>query len=173
MGGVNIVADGDDDTEDANFHHFYRVSETQKAFNESVAYEYQHGELDRRIIQVQPYQLVGGGCQPELIGLGPVHVWAPHLHMGLPLPPCPKHGWASYDQGKLRTRGCCPARRCSELGGADSWLLGVCITCDFCMDEKREAQDRLAELEEDGDLEGTEELAEARAEVAAATYSYR
>jgi hypothetical protein len=65
-----------------------------------VAYEYQHGELDRRIIQVQPYQLVGGGCQPELIGLGPVHVWAPHLHMGLPLPPCPKHGWASYDQGK-------------------------------------------------------------------------
>ena len=171
-GGIDVVADGDDDEEDANFRHFYRVSEMQKEFNESVAYEYQHGELDRRIICVQPYQLVGGGCQAEHIGLGPVHLVVPHLHMGLPLPPCPKHGWPSVDQGKLRTRGWCPARRCCEPT-VDSWIAGVCITCDLCEDEKRKAQERLAKLEEDGDLEGTEELAEARAEVAAATYSYR
>lgn len=173
LGGINAAEGGDDDDEeDANFHQFYRVSKTQKEWNESVAYEYQHGELDRRIISVQPYQLIGGGCQPEHIGLGPVHICAPHLHMGLPLPPCPKHGWASYDQGKLRTRGWCPARRCSDLC-VDGWLLGVCITCDLCHDEKRKAEEQLAKLEEDDDLEGTEELAAARAEVAAATYCYR
>lgn len=102
---------GDDDEADANFHHFYKVSPAQKAFNESVASDYMNGNCDRKQITVTPCELIGGGCARDLAGLGSVHIFAPQLHIGLPLPPCPRHGWVSVEQGKLRTRGCCTARR--------------------------------------------------------------
>ena len=54
---------------------------------------------------------------------------------------------------------------------AGCWACASRATCAH--DEKRKAEEQLAKLEEDGDLEGTEELAAARAEVAAATYCYR
>ena len=47
------------------------------------------------------------------------------------------------------------------------------ITCDLCRAEKAEAEERLADLEEDESAEGTSELQEARAAVATATYTYR
>jgi hypothetical protein len=96
---------------------------------------------------------------------------APHLHLGLPLPPCPRHGWASVDQGKLHANGCCPARRV-YAPTVDEWLVGTHIICDLCCNEKRAAEDTLAELEDEEDAEG-EELDAARRAVAQATYSYR
>ena len=170
--GAPIDAAGDDEEEDTNFHQYYKVSPNQRAFNESVASEYVSGEHDRKLIKVEPYELVGSGCQQEVVGLGPVHICAPHLHMGLPLPPCPRCGWKSVDQCKLRTRGWCPARRVYAQT-VDEWLVGVQITCDICEGKKREAEGRLAEMEEDDEMEGTSELQEARAEVAAATYIFR
>ena len=94
----------DDDVCDANFHQFYKVSMAQRVFNEMIASEYQSGERDRCWTKVELGELIGSGCDRNLIGLGPVHVFAPHLHLGLPLPPCPKCGWDSVDNGKLRTR---------------------------------------------------------------------
>ena len=155
--GSGAAADGDedaddDDERDPSFYQYYRVSPNQRAFNETVAREYVKGESDRSLSKVEPYELIGGGCQSESIGLGPVHICAPHLHMGLPLPPCPRHGWKSVDEGKLHTRGCCPARRVFGQT-VDEWLVGVVITCDICRAEKDEAEGRLAELEEDDELE--------------------
>jgi hypothetical protein len=174
-GGGNGAATnggGDDDVEDTNFHQYYSIAANQRAFNEQIMSDYMKGERDRKLIKVEPYELIGSGCNPELIGVGPVHICAPHLHMGLPLPPCPRHGWRSVDEGKLHTRGCCPARRVYAQT-VDEWLCGVVITCGLCEDEKREAEKRLAEMEEDDEAEGTSELQEACAEVAEATYSYR
>ena len=166
------AAPGDDGEEDPALHHYYKVSPNQREFNESVASEYVSGERDRKLIKVEPYELIGGGCQQELIGLGSVHICAPHLHMGLPLPPCPRCEWKSVDEGKVHTRGWCPARRVYAQT-VDEWLVGVQLTCDICEGEKREAEDRLAEMEEDDEMEGTRELQEARGEVAAATYWFR
>lgn len=169
------VSDGggeadDDDIEDANFHHFYRVSTNQKAFNATVASEYLSGVRDRKVVKVEPDDLITSGCKPELIGLGAVHVCAPHLHLGLPMMPCPRHGWESVDDGHVSSKGMCPARRVFAET-TDEWLLGTLHTCALCRAEKSDREAELAELEEDGE-EGAE-LNEARAAVVEATYSYR
>ena len=165
-------AGGDDDEEDPNFRQYYAVTPTQRTFNNTMMHEYMKKERDRRISKIEPYPIIGGGCAPESIGVGAVHIFAPHLHMGLPLPPCPRHGWRSVDEQKLRTHGCCPARRVFAQT-CDEWLSGVRIICGICEGEKREAEEVLAEMEEDDEMEGTSELQEARAEVADITYSYR
>ena len=142
-------ADGDDDEEDASFHQFYAVSSNQKAFNITVAKEYMKKGSDHKVVRIEPDNLLASGCKKACVGLGAVHICAPHLHLGLPLPPCPKHGWASVDRKKLRTRGFCPARRV-YAPTVDEWLVGVVICCEMCKDEKREAEERLAELEPRG-----------------------
>ena len=87
----------DDDGESTEFRQYYHVSPAQQAFNEEVAHGYTHNELLRSEITVYPDNLLASGCKQELVGLGPVHVCAPQLHMGLPLTPCPRHGWAAVD----------------------------------------------------------------------------
>ena len=40
------------------------------------------------------------------------HIHAPHLHLGLPLPPCLKHGWKSIDGG-AESAACEPGLCCA------------------------------------------------------------
>ncbi len=161
----------DDDVEDANFQQYYAVSPAQKAFNNDVAREYIAAKGRHMPIKVQPKNVISGFCQPALIGLGPVHICAPHYHLGLPLPPCPRHGWRSVDHDKLHTNGVCPARRVYAQT-EDEWLVGVHIICELCKEEKADLEMTLMELEDDDNADEAD-LIEARQAVMQATYSYR
>ena len=88
----------------------------------------------------------------EHIGLGAFHMHAPHLEMGLPLPPCPRCGWKSVDKQKVISRGLCPARRV-YAPEVDEWLGGFSLRCGFCYDKQQSLKSRLAELDEDDDAE--------------------
>ena len=56
----------------------------------------------------------------------------------------------------------------------DEWLGGQVLTCDYCHQEKAEAQEYLDELEQDDfDDENLEERLEVEAKVKSITYSYR
>ena len=96
------LGDDDDGEESAEFKQYYRVSPAQQAFNGDVAHGYLKHQLQRSEIIVHPDNLIASGCRHELIGLGPVHICAPQMHMGLPMTPCPRHGWASVDGGHVR-----------------------------------------------------------------------
>jgi hypothetical protein len=61
------------------------------------------------LLRSQPPDVLKKGCDRKLIGVGPCHVHAPHLYLGLPKPPCPKCGWASVDKGAVVTNGWCDA----------------------------------------------------------------
>ena len=164
------VPDEDDDEESEEFKQYYRVSSNQRAWNETVAHEYSNGLRDRGAIEVEPPNLLRSCCDPALVGLGKVHICAPHLHLGLPLPPCPRHGWEAVDRGKLHSKFSCRARRV-YADTTDEWLVGTVIICDLCKAEKRQKQSELDELEEEE--ADAEEIEKARAEVKAATYHYR
>ena len=47
--------------EDANFHQYYKISPTQKAFNARVSRQYMKGELSRKQTKVTPDELIGSG----------------------------------------------------------------------------------------------------------------
>ena len=131
---------------------------------------YKRGEIPRSEIKVEPNNLLASGCRHDLIGLGAVHICAPHLHLGLLYTPCPRHGWKAVDDGRVSTRGMCPARRVYARS-VDEWLIGAKQICGLCRDERREAESELKELEKACAEES--ELQVARAAVKAATYSYR
>jgi len=117
------------------------------------------------------------GCDRKLIGVGPCHVHAPHLYLGLPKPPCPKCGWASVDKGAVVTNGWCDARRV-YADGIDEWVIGQKLMCMLCKREHDKAQEELNELIEldeelDEEMDKNEDVATARAAVKAASYVYR
>ena len=141
----------DDDGESTEFRQYYHVSPAQQAFNEEVAHGYMHNELLRSEITVYPDNLLASGCKQELVGLGPVHVCAPQLHMGLPLTPCPRHGWAAVDGNKVRTKGMCAARRV-YAESVDEWLVGTKQVCSLCKGEREERKAELAELQVESEL---------------------
>ena len=114
--------------------------------------------------------MIKAGCDRSLIGVGACHVHAPHLYLGLPLPPCPKCGWLSIDQQQVTTNGMCDARRVYD-DGIDEWVVGHKCICAICKKERDKAAEELKELEEEEAAE--EELQEARAALKAASYSYR
>ena len=99
-----------------------------------------------------PPKVLPNACQPEHIGLGAFHMHAPHLEMGLPLPPCPRCGWKSVDKQKVISRGLCPARRV-YAPEVDEWLGGFSLRCGFCYDKQQSLKSRLDELDEDDDAE--------------------
>ena len=165
----------DDDAEDPAFKHFYRVPPHQREYNKAETTAWlkaaRKGGTVRKTPKIEPPNLLTNGCQPEHIGLGALHVHAPHLSHGLALPPCPVHGWASVDQGKVHSRGQCPARRiyCEQ---GDEWVSGVQLTCDMCENMKKKAQEDLEELKQYGFYE-EEELAAAELKATQTTYVYR
>ena len=145
-GGAGGSADGgddDDDAEDATFHGYYRVSPSQRAFNARVAAEYMRGE--HKSTKIMPPNVLRMNCDPKYIGLGPCHVHAPHIFLGLPLPPCPRCGWKSVDQETLKPKGTCGARRV-YADEVDEWLVGVRIICTACQDKKEKCRQDLIEL---------------------------
>ena len=118
------------------------------AFNDSAVKQYlkQGGETTC----ILPKSLLRHRCEPELIGLGPCHVHAPHVECrGLPLPPCPYGcGWRSVDDGHVSARGSCPARRVYGAA-ADEWVGGAKLLCATCKAKKDRLKEQLAELKED------------------------
>lgn len=160
-------SDDEDDVESPDFAQYYSVSSNQRQWNLKVKREFTKGGAT----VVPPPDLLRSGCKPAFVGLGTVHVCAPHLHMGLPLPPCPRHGWAAVDSGNVHQWGWCAARRVFAET-ADEWLIGQKLVCDACKAEHDVAQEELDELKDDLDPDGTE-VAAAEAAVKAATYTYR
>ena len=71
-------------------------------------------------------------CDPALIGVGPCHVHHPRGILGLPLPPCPTHGWKSVDDQQIVTNGCTPGRRVYSGDGIDEWVIGQSLICKIC-----------------------------------------
>ncbi len=71
-------------------------------------------------------------CDPELIGVGPCHVHHPRGILGLPLPPCPTHGWKSVDEQHIITNGCTSGRRVYSGDGIDEWVIGQSLICKLC-----------------------------------------
>ena len=170
--GAGAALDDDDDDEDADFQQFYRVSPHQKAFNVQKARQYIKGQISRKVRRIEPPKLLPkNGCQPEHIGLGAFHMHAPHLEMGLPLPPCPRCGWKSVDQKRVSTNGICPARRvyASEI---DEWVGGHHLQCGLYYDMRQERLERVESLAAD-DFSTPAEMVEALASVKAAKYCYR
>jgi hypothetical protein len=159
----------DDDEEDPNFPHYYRVSSNQRKFNSASAKAYRKGELNRKVTRVVPPKVLPNACLPEIVGLGAFHMHAPHLEMGLPLPPCPRCGWKSVDKQMVTSRGLCPARRV-YAPEVDEWLGGFSLRCGICYQNKEELKSRLEELDEDEDAGEYEEV---EAAIKAAMYCYR
>ena len=151
------LTDDDDGEESAEFKQFYGVAPAQQAFNGDVANGYMKHELLRSEILVYPDNLIASGCRNELIGLGPVHICAPQMHMGLPMTPCPRHGWASVDGGHVTQKGMCAARRV-YADPVDEWLLGIKQICGLCQAEREERKAELAQLQDEGADESSVEL---------------
>ena len=137
--GVGVAAD--DGAADPAFGNFYTVPKNQRAFNEQIAKDYNSGALDRRASFFDADDLVGGGCQAGEVGVGRVHVFAPNKHVGLPLPPCPRCGWPSVDQGKVHANGTSLTFTCDQQSGLCEIQLGtiavsvyrtVCLVCVVC-----------------------------------------
>ena len=98
---------------------------------------------------IHPGNLLKSGCDPDLIGVGDLHMCAPHIFLGLPLPPCPYgHGWDAVDNNKIKQNGVCAARRVSGED-RDEFLAGVSLLCCMCEEEKGDLWDQyaIAEME--------------------------
>ena len=143
----------------------------QRAFNEKSARAYLNNDVDRKVTRMEPPKLLPSGCQPENIGLGALHMHAPHLELGFPMPPCPRCGWKSVDKNKVSSNGLCPARRV-YAPEKDEWVGGLTMRCGLCYDAKQKAKSRRDIVKED-EYSTEEEIAAAEATVKAATYYYR
>ena len=163
--------EGDDDEQDAAFKQYYRVTPQQRAFNRNAAFHFRKNAANLNSSIIRPRDVVKSGCDRSFIGVGACHVYAPHLYLGLPLPPCPTCGWKAVDRKRVTTRGMCPARRVYDEG-IDDWLVGFKCVCHICKEKHDGAAEELKDLEKDV-FSTPEELAEARAAVKAATYCYR
>ena len=169
-GSSGAEADPDDSEPDERFRHYYSITSQQAAFNACAVAKFKSGAANIPSATFTPTDVVKAGCDRSLIGVGACHVHAPHKYLGLPLPPCPKCGWKSVDGQHVSTRGYCAARRVYSEG-IDEWLVGHKCVCARCKKEHDRAAGELAELEDDD--APAEEIAEAKAAVAAAQYCYR
>ena len=65
------------------------------------------GQPSARVLRAAPY-VSKSGCNPAYIGIGTLHVHAPHLFLGYAVPPCPNCGWKSVDNDTIKIKGVCP-----------------------------------------------------------------
>ena len=178
-GGGGAAADGadgddqddDDDDQDPNFRNYYRVTSQQRAFNLAAKEQFKKQAASLSSPIFRPKDVIKAGCDRELIGVGACHVFAPHLYLGLPKPPCPKHDWMAVDKGCVATWGWCAARRV-YADGIDEWVVGQKMICSICKKEHDAAAEVLHELKDD-EFATAAELSEAEAAVKAARYVYR
>jgi hypothetical protein len=182
-GGDRARGDGDDDDDDADdddedadpkFANYYRVTRQQRAHNVESKDKFKKNAANLKSATFRPDGVLKKGCDRDLIGVGPCHVHAPHLYLGLPKPPCPRCGWPSVDEKCVAANGWTSARRVYD-DGVDEWVVGQLFICWTCKKKHDHAQDELKDLEEweDEEDEWETEIEEARAAVKAATYTYR
>ena len=119
-----------------------------------------------------PPDVSKSGCNPAYIGVGRVHVHAPHLFLGFAKPPCPTCGWKSVDQDTIKTKGVCPARRvyAAEM---DEWVAGQLMLCTVCKQGSDRLKGEWEELRESYQDDKASEVTEAKAAWKARTYTYR
>ena len=103
--GADGGDDDDDDEQDASFRNFYSVTPQQRVFNLEAKDHFKSNAANLRSAIARPKDVLKAGCDRDLIGVGACHVHAPHLYLGLPKPPCPKHGWCSVDKGCIIALG--------------------------------------------------------------------
>ena len=139
----------DDGVADPAFMHFYRVTSNQKAFNKWAAAQFVRNGANLSSATFRPKDVIKSGCDRKLIGVGACHIHAPNRYLGLPLPPCPKHGWPSVDQNHVKPNGFCPARRVYGEG-VDEWVVGNLELCGLCKQEHDQLENELKELKQDG-----------------------
>ena len=88
----------------------YTVS-AQRAFNEEKTRDFVKTAANLSHAYFEPPDISKSGCNLAYIGVGKLHVHAPHLFLGYAMPPCPTCGWKSVDNDTIKTKGVCPARR--------------------------------------------------------------
>ena len=156
---------------DASVRQFFKVPPVQGAWNKKMSQKYLRGELSQSEIQIKPPNLLGTGCQNEFIGLGPLHIFAPHLHAGLPMvpPPC-SHGWKAVDENEVAPKGMSPARRvCART--VDEWVACTLQVCKLCLKERQRLKELRLDLEHKGAPQ--EEVEQARKQEASIHHNYR
>jgi len=132
--------DHDDGEEDDALRkaNYYTVSAQQKAFNEEKMRDFIKTAANLSHSYFDPPDVSKSGCNPAYLGVGRLHVHAPHLFLGFAKPPCPTCGWKSVDNDTVKSWGVCPARRvyAAEM---DEWVAGQLMLCTVC----KQGSDRL------------------------------
>jgi len=118
-GDENGGDDGDDGEKNHNFSNYYRVTPQQRAFNLEAKDHFKKAGSSRISAVYRPKDVLKAGCDRQLIGVGPCHVHAPHLFLGLPKPPC-LHSYSVPPPGSpiclglwRQCRPQCATQRCS------------------------------------------------------------
>ena len=131
--------DHDDGEEDDLLRkaNYYTITPQQRAFNEEKTLHFINNAAKLSHAYFEPPDVSKSGCDPKFIGVGKVHVHAPHLFLGLAKPPCPTCGW-NVDSNTVKTKGVCGARRvyAAEI---DEWVSGQKMLCTVC----KQGRDRL------------------------------
>ena len=131
--------DHDDGEEDDMLRkaNYYTITPQQRAFNEEKTLHFINNAAKLSHAYFEPPDVSKSGCDPKFIGVGKVHVHAPHLFLGLAKPPCPTCGW-NVDSNTVKTKGVCGARRvyAAEI---DEWVSGQKMLCTVC----KQGRDRL------------------------------
>ena len=129
--GDEPVSDGvnaDDSVEDTRFTGYYAIPPNQQAFNRKATHTF---FIQKNVTSCYfvPKNILKSRCDSELVGVVPLHIYAPHLFLGLPLPPCPYGcGWNSVDSNDVTTNGSCEARRIMGIE-SDEFLVGQGMIC--------------------------------------------
>ena len=124
------VDDSDEDDEELSSLNYYQCPPQQIKFN-SVARRFFNEKQSTQQVFYPP-DVLTSRCDPDLIGLVPCYVNAPHKSLGLPLPPCPKCGWKSVDDRMVTTNGVASGARRIFGSTTDAWLIGQSMICKLC-----------------------------------------
>ena len=156
--------DHDDGEEDDALRkaNYYTVSAQQRAFNEEKMCDFVKTAANLSHSYFDPPDVSKSGCNPAYIGVGRVHVHAPHLFLGFAKPPCPTCGWKSVDQDTVKSWGVCPARRvyAAEM---DEWVAGQLMLCTVCKQGSDRLKGEWEELRESYQDDKASEVTEAKA----------
>ena len=170
--------DHDDGEEDDALRkaNYYTVSAQQRAFNEEKTRVFVKTAANLPHAYFEPPDISKSGCDPAYIGVGKLHVHAPHLFLGYAKPPCPTCGWKSVDNDTIKTKGVCPARRvyAAEIDEYVSGLKMLCTVCKQGSDRLKTEWQELRDYYEDVEqVETASDVKEAEAAWKAKTYTYR
>ena len=151
---------------------YYAVSAQQKAFNEEKTRHFIKTAANQLHAYIEPPDVSKSGCNPAYIGVGKLHVHAPHLYLGFAKPPCPTCGWKSVANDTVKSWGICPARRVYATE-TDEWVAGQLMLCTVCKQGSDRLKREWKELQDYYEDDEFSEVKEAEAAWKAKTYTYR